>query len=1024
MQFGIENAYNISLRCLEILRCGVISDVHKFSHPSLAQPSAFGLYNIRTVIVDNVHISYSQGSGLVALNCFESIILKNSKFDQNCKVVEGKGDENYGNVFLDYEAIDEGETKVEIVDSHFSNCYGGGGYSGGLNIDMHGQQTLNVSVYITSCIFSNNTGIRNGGNMRIRTAPQGHTGYTPLLFCIHIYNSSFNGGYADRGGGLYADLGPGCFTSSPLHEKQQCYCSISRTSFEGNIGGGLYIRHFSLNLLNVTFLENNASNSGGGVHVGGSFPMFTTITFTNTSFIRNKAEKGGGVYVGSNNVLTFLGSTFSGNMADNDGGGLKAYHVSMNIICCYFENNKAMTIGGAISTDLHATHTILGSQFKANAAEEGGHIIIHSWTEKCRHITVHFNGCILEGGSAERGGAISIRSSTRSSTYRYINMCLEIKVILTNCTFTRNNAIFGGIVDIYLNLNSECSMICLVEIRCTNMTNNYGSSLKVMDHTYGPLHVDFVDSNIEYSKADSGSIVQVQGRKYPIHTWSSNFKTSIMTVTNTHFFGSTFSQFHYDNAVIRFNVANITVTTGTTFINNTGSCIAAKGSDIGLQGHVKFMNNTAIVGAALHLDCTDDTSQPSSLFLFPNTTVTIANNTALYYGGGVAVNPVCDYDSSCFFQTSAQPNSIMHVYCQHNKALVAGSLYGPSVHHCGMVHKVHGGFSTFASLFQVEDGYFVDQVVLAPAYSVCFCENESKNSCSTVSAFPGTEFTVSALSTGMLNDISSNNIRATLTEIGSLGGKFGNGRLQEIQEVQRSCSQLMYSVISTNIAQINLQIDSVENAPPSYINITILQCPLGFQFDEDKEMCNCNDYLIKVLEIDITCFISNNIGEITVPGKSWIGMYSGKLAVHRFCPLDYCISELHSVDLRKQHLQCTNNRSGVLCGACQTGLSLGLGTARCLDNCSNYYLFLIIPFTLAGLAVTLMLLKCNITVSMGIINPLILDANIVHVNATIFFPQYKQLILTNILQVFIAWLNLDFGIETCFYRGMTAYGHT
>ena len=189
-------------------------------------------------------------------------------------------------------------------------------------------------------------------------------------------------------------------------------------------------------------------------------------------------------------------------------------------------------------------------------------------------------------------------------------------------------------------------------------------------------------------------------------------------------------------------------------------------------------------------------------------------------------------------------------------------------------------------------------------------------------------------------------------------------------------------------------------------------------------MCNCNNYLIKVLKIDITCFINNNIGEITVPGKSWIGMYSGKLAVHKFCPLDYCISELHSVDLRKQHLQCTNNRSGVLCGACQTGLSLGLGTAHCLDNCSNYYLFLIIPFTLAGLAVTLVLLKCNITVSMGIINPLILYANIVHIDATIFFPQYKQLILTNILEVFIAWLNLDFGIETCFYRGMTAYGHT
>ena len=28
---------------------------------------------------------------------------------------------------------------------------------------------------------------------------------------------------------------------------------------------------------------------------------------------------------------------------------------------------------------------------------------------------------------------------------------------------------------------------------------------------------------------------------------------------------------------------------------------------------------------------------------------------------------------------------------------------------------------------------------------------------------------------------------------------------------------------------------------------------------------------------------------------------------------------------------------------------------------------------------------------------------------------------TNILSVFIAWLNLDLGIETCFYNGMDAY---
>ena len=51
---------------------------------------------------------------------------------------------------------------------------------------------------------------------------------------------------------------------------------------------------------------------------------------------------------------------------------------------------------------------------------------------------------------------------------------------------------------------------------------------------------------------------------------------------------------------------------------------------------------------------------------------------------------------------------------------------------------------------------------------------------------------------------------------------------------------------------------------------------------------------------------------------------------------------------------------------------------------------------------------------------LLFYANIVGVNHTIFLPVES----TNPLSVFIAWLNLDFGIEACFYNGMDAYGKT
>ena len=281
------------------------------------------------------------------------------------------------------------------------------------------------------------------------------------------------------------------------------------------------------------------------------------------------------------------------------------------------------------------------------------------------------------------------------------------------------------------------------------------------------------------------------------------------------------------------------------------------------------------------------------------------------------------------------------------------------------------------------------------------------------------------MTTGELDDNSSNYIRASLIDVDSIDitSKLGNNKLQEIQELKWSCDKLTYSVVtSVQRVKIKILIDLDINASPSFINIIIGKCPLGFQLGLQKESCVCSEYLVSQLRHEISCDIMT--GEISVPGKVWVGNYSGRLAIHRQYPLDYCSPEPHSVDLQRQHLQCTSNRSGVLCGGCQTGLSLGLGTARCLDNCSYYYLLLIFPFALAGLVLVFILLKCNFTVSMGTINSLIFYANIVHVNRTTFFPQNQPLFLTKMLAVFIAWLNLDLGVEACFCSGMTAYVNT
>ena len=126
-----------------------------------------------------------------------------------------------------------------------------------------------------------------------------------------------------------------------------------------------------------------------------------------------------------------------------------------------------------------------------------------------------------------------------------------------------------------------------------------------------------------------------------------------------------------------------------------------------------------------------------------------------------------------------------------------------------------------------------------------------------------------------------------------------------------------------------------------------------------------------------------------------------------------------NVTLTKPDSQCNYNHSGILCGACQPGLSLALGSERCLP-CSNKYLVLLIPFALSGPVLVGFIKFLDLTVSQSTTNGLIFYANIIQANHYIFLPWRS----TNILSVFIAWLNLDVSVDTCFFEGLDAYYKT
>ena len=120
-------------------------------------------------------------------------------------------------------------------------------------------------------------------------------------------------------------------------------------------------------------------------------------------------------------------------------------------------------------------------------------------------------------------------------------------------------------------------------------------------------------------------------------------------------------------------------------------------------------------------------------------------------------------------------------------------------------------------------------------------------------------------------------------------------------------------------------------------------------------------------------------------------------------------------------LQCQMNHTGRLCGQCPVGTSLTLGMSQC-KQCTNNNLYLLVPFAVSGVVLVIFLKLSDLTTAGGLLNSLILYANLVKAGSYTYFPPTS----TNLdfFRVFIDWLNLDLVIETCFFDGLTGYWKT
>ena len=247
----------------------------------------------------------------------------------------------------------------------------------------------------------------------------------------------------------------------------------------------------------------------------------------------------------------------------------------------------------------------------------------------------------------------------------------------------------------------------------------------------------------------------------------------------------------------------------------------------------------------------------------------------------------------------------------------------------------------------------------------------------------------------------------------------------DIQLDSKSCKKVNFIIKHPNgrWCELSIQAEAADLFTPSsnkkwteMYTILLKFCPQGFSLHL-KGYCQCDI----ILSSHIPSLTHCNIDDQTIPrpANSWISAHtvnnSHSYHVSLHCPFDYCLPHSSHLNLSTPDSQCQFNRSGLLCGQCQQGLSAAFGSSQC-KQCSNVYLLIIIPIAIAGLVLVLLLFALNLTVTNGDINGFLLYVNIISINTSIFFTHDNM-----VVHAFTSLANLDLGITTCFYKGMDSY---
>ena len=833
---------------------------------------------------------------------------------------------------------------------------------------------------------------------------------------LTIYGSVFTGNSAwdDSGGAVYG------FNSALLIEESiflnnfavkeggaLCFylCTVTMTEhniFQGNHcnkskdddddysidddsncqGGAIFTASTLVIVTGKVDLTHNEANMGGAIYI-----IATSVIFSgNATLSENLANVGAGMYVDSHSEIS---DTENINFISNKGVALyvDTGNVTFSGNTCIL-NNKGYAGGGIYALNSIITLDDNCSITNNTASLAGGAIM-------AQNSTMYFQGLIIiEHNTAAGGGALYLYDS---------NAIFSGHTIIANNTAQHGGGIafVGGHIKItgYFSLASN------------DATNGGALFLTMSNATF------------------SGHTV-VTNNKAQIGGGISTINSHIKITGNCSFIANGAT----DGGAMNTLRGTVSFQGPTQFSHNTadkdGGALYAAGTKIEIKERVDFTHNSADNGGAMYFE---NGASLNLLAQHCNILISSSFNSAKRYGGLIyhedsATKRQCIYQTDdynldilpyCFLR--ANLDYCFLINSTHNSARKDGSvLYGGLIDRC-VFDKVHEPGLVLGQEY-IRDRLidYKSQADQNPIQSLPYelnkCKCEICNS-TIIHIHTGQKFIVH-----LLAKTQTGNSSTIVTAITSATAKLET--YQTSQPLPDHCHPLSYNVYSTEShEEMVLYPDGPcrdTGTARVVIDVTLLPCPDGFT--QSGEICTCED---RLRDYPINCIIADTpYLTKTADSNFWIGVsyantnYQG-LILGNSCPAEYCKKGDINVTIDNPDVQCDLNRSGLLCGACAANYSLMLGSSHC-QFCPNTYLALLLPFAAAGMALVVFLTCLRLTVATGTMNSVILYTNILQVNKIIFFPNNTR----NLLTVYVAWLNLDLGFQTCFYDGLDAYALT